>query len=166
MFAFYLAEKYKLSFLFEETSKLVLDQLPKYKEDSAFQKLPLEIQSALIARHMSYVHSVAELSVNHFLSTYRHTCNNPAFHNKELNQEIESRVSTILDQPNNIKPSKVWSIILSHITVTDGIDCNDYFMREHLAKKFTAMFGDFKCLDIDKDEENPKCYIYISRNKS
>jgi hypothetical protein len=165
MYAFYLADKYKLSFLFEETSKLVLDQLPKYKEESIFQKLPLEIQSALIARHMSFVHSLAELSVKRFLSTYQHTCNNPAFHNKELNQEIESRISTIVDQPNHIPPSKVYRIMLSYITVTDGIDCNNYFMREHITDKFNAIFGDFKCLDIDKDEENPKHYIYISRNK-
>ncbi|CAB4485295.1 uncharacterized protein OCT59_000463 [Rhizophagus irregularis] len=165
--AFYLADKYKLSFLFEETSKLVLDHLPKYKEDPTFQKLPLEIQSALIARHMSYVHSLAELSVNHFLSTYHHTCNNPSFHNKQLNQEIESRVLSILDQPSNITPSKVWTIMLSHINinVSDGTDCNSYFMSDHLTKKFNIMFGDFKYLEIDKDEENPKYYIYISRNK-
>ncbi|RIA86334.1 hypothetical protein C1645_779902 [Glomus cerebriforme] len=165
MYTFYLADKYKLSFLFEETSKLVLDRFPKYKEETAFKRLPLEVQSELIARHMNYIHSFANLSVNHFISTYQHKCSNVALHNKELNQEFEFRALSLVDQPNK-SPSTVWSMMHAPVNVTDGISCNNQFMSEHLPKMLKDIFGNFKCLDVDKDEENPKHYIYISRKKS
>jgi hypothetical protein len=165
MYTFYLADKYQFSYLFQETSKLVLDKFPEYQEETAFKRLPMATQLELEKRYLNFSHSFARLSIKHFISTYKHICGNSAFHNKELNQEIEPRVLTIID-PSFKSPSSVWNIMHAHINATDDrIECNDYFMNNHLPTKFKEIFGSFKCLDVDKNEKNPNHYIYLKMKK-
>ncbi|CAI2169415.1 18738_t:CDS:1 [Funneliformis geosporum] len=156
-YALYLANKYQLSFLFTETSKLILDQFPTYEYAPALKRLPREVYSMLETRYLKYMHDFARLSIHFFLSTYKHRCGKVALHNKELTQEIEKRILIIVEKP--IKPpSTVWDIMHEHINVADNIECHKGFMK-HLDERFKSIFGKFEPLNSVEGGR----YISISR---
>src|SRR4051812_30350780 len=108
--AFNLADQYGFKFVYKESSKLVLNNLPKFKSSQDFQKLSYKASSSLLSKHLDYILAIGNLSeVN--MHEYRHNCSYSVSHGKVMQKMFSDKVKLVQGFPV-ISPNKLFEKFL------------------------------------------------------
>ncbi|KAG9284197.1 hypothetical protein G9A89_002857 [Geosiphon pyriformis] len=144
--ALILADEYNFPIAFKESSKLVLDDFLKYREEADFQKISLKAQNKFQKRYIDYLTAIGTLP--------KLSINLPAFTSNNVKTIFQQRVEKIL-KIAGIKPSELRALLLEpHL---DYGKSYEGFKPEQI----TEHFGQFENLKAHFGKNPGTFYIFI-----
>ncbi|GBB84854.1 hypothetical protein RclHR1_11430002 [Rhizophagus clarus] len=153
-----LSEQYEFKYLYKESSKLVLDQLPAYQRLLGFRFLSSDSRAALFEKHMEYTNSLGSINVETFVPRFNRIKGPVTRHLKDFKRRLSQGIRHLQVLPNP-SPSITYKFLSSLIKENNYCYINFHF---HLLEKFEMFFENFEPLDCDKIKgEHDDCYIFI-----
>ncbi|RIA87566.1 BTB/POZ domain-containing protein [Glomus cerebriforme] len=167
-----LSDRYHFKLIFKESSKLVLNELQEYRQNSRFLLLSYKTRSALFERYLDFTISISTI---HSLKCHKNFKHHSSCHYTKHEQEIDQWYETFFEKyhlfnNNTISlPSKSMDIILKCLLefwndYINGIwpsECDYRFFNDYLAEQFVGHFGDFEPLNHEKSKKDPDHYMFI-----
>ncbi|PKK76153.1 hypothetical protein RhiirC2_734967 [Rhizophagus irregularis] len=133
LIAFALADQYDFKFVYKESSKLVLNNLPRFKTSPDFHKL-----------------------------SYRaHNCSYSVTHGEYIQRIFAERIKSVQGFPV-VSPTNLYEIFFKFEEDDDRFDnCQKRFLKTYLPGIFSSHFGNFEPLNNDKNKHNVEHYPYL-----
>ncbi|GBC09299.1 hypothetical protein RclHR1_08750008 [Rhizophagus clarus] len=160
LIAFALADQYDFKFVYKESSKLVLNNLPRFKTSPDFHKLSYKASSSLLSKHLDYILAIGNLlELN--IQEYRHICSYSVTHGEFIKKVFSDRIKSVKGFPV-VSPTKLYEIFFKFEEEDERYDdCQKSFLKTYLPGIFSFYFGDFEPLNSDKNKHNVEHYLYL-----
>jgi len=161
LLAFSLADQYGFKYVYKESSKLVLDDLPKFKPLQDFQNLSYKAVSSLLSKHFDYILSIGKLSELDVEQDYRHSCSHCVTHGYIIQNNFTEKKKSVQSFPI-ISPSKLYEIFFKFEVCENHFDeCQKSFLKNFFPRVFSFHFGKFEPLYSEKDKPDAEKYLYL-----
>ncbi|CAB4396194.1 unnamed protein product [Rhizophagus irregularis] len=160
LIAFALADQYDFKFVYKESSKLVLNNLPRFKTSPDFHKLSYRASSSLLSKHLDYILAIGNLSELN-IQEYRHNCSYSVTHGEYIQRIFAERIKSVQGFPV-VSPTNLYEIFFKFEEDDDRFDnCQKRFLKTYLPGIFSSHFGNFEPLNNDKNKHNVEHYPYL-----
>ncbi|GBC09298.1 hypothetical protein RclHR1_08750007 [Rhizophagus clarus] len=170
-----LSDRYYFNFVYKESSKLILNELQKYRQNSQFLLLSYKTRSALFERYLDFTISITTLhSLKQCKNFKHHSLCSLVKHEQEINKWYDTffeKYERLNNNTNNIimlSPSKSMSIIIKCLMEFWGdyingtwSECDYRFFNDYLAEQFVNHFGKFEPLKYEKSKKDAEHYMFI-----
>ncbi|KAG9307547.1 hypothetical protein G9A89_023112 [Geosiphon pyriformis] len=161
-----LADKFTLSHLYKESSKLILDDFPAYRNLSLYKQLSDSTQQKLQSRYQKYCDGILQLK-RHFgnrmqIDNNEHTCQNPNMHRDLIKIYLQFCIWLINEGPEPPAPSNLHRNIYSDIfhLENNSMDSNCDAADLRRDETFLEFMGEFEQMVIF-DDKYDDFYIFI-----
>ncbi|CAG8556303.1 6270_t:CDS:2 [Rhizophagus irregularis] len=160
LIAFALADQYDFKFVYKESSKLVLNNLPRFKTSPDFHKLSYRASSSLLSKHLDYILAIGNLSELN-IQEYRHNCSYSVTHGEYIQRIFAERIKSVQGFPV-VSPTNLYEIFFKFEEDDDRFDnCQKRFLKTYLPGIFSSHFGNFEPLNNDKNKHDVEHYPYL-----